>query len=172
MSRAVIQRFLSSDHDHTSCVGTALTQAEQICAERGERLTPLRKRVLELLWLSHRPVKAYDLLASLSGERKRAAPPTVYRALEFLQSAGLVHRLESLNAFIGCGRPDQRHSAQFLICVSCGDVAEMDDGALTAKISANAKRLGFHVIDEKIEVTGRCGECRRASQGSAAAGPR
>lgn len=166
MSRAVIQRFLAADHDHASCIGTALAQAEQICAGRGERLTPLRRRVLELVWLSHRPVKAYDLLASLSVERKRAAPPTVYRALEFLQEAGLVHKLESLNAFIGCGRPDQRHSAQFLICVGCGAVAEMDDAALTARIGANAKRLGFLVSDEKIEVTGRCGECRRSGQGT------
>jgi Fur family transcriptional regulator, zinc uptake regulator len=161
MSRSVIQNFPSPDHDHASCVDLALTQAEALCTARGERLTPLRRRVLELVWLSHRPVKAYDLLEALSHGRKRAAPPTVYRALEFLRDAGLVHRLESLNAFIGCARPAQRHSAQFLICEDCGAVAEMDDANLTTRIGANAKRLGFTVRAEKIEVAGHCRDCRR-----------
>lgn len=163
MSGSVIQDFPPPDHDHDHCVGDALAEAERICLARGERLTPLRRRVLELVWLSHRPVKAYDLLEALSRERKRAAPPTVYRALEFLRDAGLVHRLESLNAFLGCAKPSQRHSAQFLICEGCGAVAEMDDATLTAKIAANAKRLGFTVADEKIEVKGQCRACRQGS---------
>lgn len=163
MSRSVIQDFHAPDHDHASCVDLALGEAERLCADRGERLTPLRRQVLELVWLSHRPVKAYELLEALSHGRKRAAPPTVYRALEFLQDAGLVHRLESLNSFIGCAKPARRHSAQFLICTDCGAVAEMDDATLTAKIGANAKRLGFTVSNEKIEVTGHCRACRRGA---------
>jgi hypothetical protein len=81
-----------------------------------QRLTPLRRRVLELIWNSHLPVKAYELLSQLAQERAQAAPPTVYRALEFLQDAGLVHRIASLNAFVGCGEPLAGHVSQFLIC--------------------------------------------------------
>lgn len=159
MSRSVIQNFIAEEHDHASCVDDAIGRAEAICRTRGERLTPLRRQVLKLVWNSHHPVKAYDLLERLSNSKKRAAPPTVYRTLDFLCDAGLVHRLESLNAFIGCARPDKRHSAQFLICTQCGAVAEMDDAELTAKIDANARRLGFRVSEEKIEVAGRCRAC-------------
>lgn len=164
MSRSIIQNFISADHDHGSCIDEALERAEALCATRSERLTPLRRQVLRLVWGSHQPVKAYELLEQLSDGQKRAAPPTVYRALDFLCQTGLVHRLESLNAFIGCARPDKRHSAQFLICTRCGAVAEMDDAELTAKINASARRLGFNVTDEKIEVTGECRACRRATR--------
>ncbi|MEX2482217.1 MAG: Fur family transcriptional regulator [Gammaproteobacteria bacterium] len=160
MSRSIIQDFRNPDHDHAACVDTALTQAEALCQERGERLTPLRKRVLQLVWDSHKPVKAYDLLDHLSEGRKRAAPPTVYRVLEFLHEAGLIHRIESLNAFVGCASPARRHSAQFLICTGCATVAELDDAALSARIGASAKRLGFVVREEKIEIVGLCRECQ------------
>lgn len=160
MNPSVIQDFIAPDHDHGCCIDEALVRAESICRTRGERLTPLRRQILELVWNSHRAVKAYELLRLLSVDGKRAAPPTVYRTLDFLCDAGLVHRLESLNAFIGCARPDTRHSAQFLICTECDAIAEMDDASLTAKIDANAKRLGFIVKEEKIEVSGQCRACQ------------
>lgn len=160
MTRSIIQDFHTADHDHAGCIDAALTEAEALCLERGDRLTPLRKRVLQLVWDSHKPVKAYDLLDHLSAGRKRAAPPTVYRALEFLHGAGLVHRIESMNAFVGCARPARRHSAQFLICTACGTVAELDDARLSADINASAKRLGFTVKEAKIEIAGLCPECR------------
>ncbi|MGR8921579.1 MAG: Fur family transcriptional regulator [Gammaproteobacteria bacterium] len=163
MSRSVIQDFVNAEHDHAVCVEDAVARAESVCAARAERLTPLRRRVLELVWSSHAPVKAYDLLDRLSGDGRRAAPPTVYRALDFLRDAGLVHKIESLNAFIGCAKPERRHSAQFLICTGCGAVAEMDDADLTARIDANARRLGFSVIEENIEVAGTCRACQAAS---------
>ena len=113
------------------------------------------------MWDNHQPVKADDLLDMLAKERKRAAPPTIYRALDFLRDAGLVHKIESLNAFVGCAKPDRRHAAQFLICIGCGAVAEMDDPALTGKIAANAKRLGFRVHQETVEVEGYYASCSR-----------
>ena len=137
-----------------------MTEAAAVCNQRGARFTALRARVLEIVWRSHRPLGAYAILEVLADEGRTPAPPTVYRALDFLTEQGLVHRLASLNAFIGCPRPDMRHSAQFLICTRCGAVAEMDDASLTAKIDANARRLGFKVDDEKIEVNGTCRECR------------
>jgi len=89
-------------HDHASCVAAAVATAEKLCQERGLRFTSIRCRVLELVWGSHKPIGAYDILEVLGKESESAAPPTVYRALEFLIEAGLVHRLDSLNAFIGC----------------------------------------------------------------------
>ena len=160
MTHSIIQDFTAPDHDHASCVDAAMGAAEKLCEARGERLTPLRRRVLQLVWDSHRPVKAYELLELLADGGKRPAPPTVYRALEFLHEAGLVHRLESLNAFVGCAKPTQRHSAQFLICRACGSVAELNDAGLSAKVVARAGKLGFAVEEQRIEIKGLCPDCR------------
>ena len=92
-----------SPHDHQSCIQQALDTAANLCEQRGLNLTPIRRRVLEIVWRSHEPIGAYQILAELAKERDKAAPPTVYRALDFLIDAGLVHRIESLNAFGGCG---------------------------------------------------------------------
>ena len=100
----VANPFTAPEHDHANCIIAALDAAEAICAQRGERLTPLRRQVLELIWRGHSPVGAYDLLAMLQDERGRVAPPTIYRTLDFLCRQGFVHRLDSLQAFIGCGR--------------------------------------------------------------------
>ena len=97
-------------HDHSQCVDSALADADALCARQGVRLTALRRRVLELVWQSHKPLGAYDILGTLSEEDgRRAAPPTVYRALDFLMENGLIHRIASLNAFIGCVRPEHSH---------------------------------------------------------------
>ena len=156
----VIQDFEPHEHDHGHCMADALREAERVCAQRGERFTPLRRTVFELLWSSHKPVKAYDLLAQLAVTHDRPAPPTVYRTLDFLQEAGLVHKLESLNAYIGCGEPGRRHQGQFMICEDCGVVAELDDEALTAMIDTNARKIGFKVNDETIEISGLCRQCQ------------
>ncbi len=111
-------RFTSADHDHGHCVATALDAAASLCQRRRARLTPLRRRVLELVWRSHEPQGAYDILDTLGERGRRAAPPTVYRALDFLLGQGLIHRIESLNAFVGCRDPDTPHAGQFLICTA------------------------------------------------------
>jgi Fur family zinc uptake transcriptional regulator len=156
----VLRGFASLSHEHALCVADALRAAEARCERNGERLTDLRRRVLELVWASHEPVKAYDLLDKLRDDRTRVAPPTVYRALEFLQQLGLVHKIESLNSFVGCGEPERTHSGQFLICQRCGTVAELDDAELSIRIAQGAQRLGFQVNRETIEVLGLCGDCR------------
>jgi Fur family zinc uptake transcriptional regulator len=164
----VLRGFAGGRHDHRRCVATALSKADAACSAAGRRLTPLRRRVLELVWGSHTPVKAYDLLATLGRERAQAAPPTVYRALDFLQEAGLVHRIASLNAFVGCGEPGGAHAGQFLICERCGTVAELVAPTLSRTIAASAARLGFAVSRETIEIEGVCADCRRAGpQGGA-----
>lgn len=151
--------FPSPSHDHDHCVRDALDAAESQCRRRGARLTALRRRVLELVWTSHEPIGAYAMLGMLRQEGYAAAPPTVYRALDFLLEHGLVHRLERMNAFVGCCRPETPHSAQFLICVQCGRVAELNDAAIDKAVARGAARLGFSVRGQTIEIEGMCADC-------------
>ena len=158
--KIVLQNFISAKHNHAHCIADAMAEAEAVCLDRNERFTPLRKTVLELVWSSHKPEKAYDLLAHLASFHERPAPPTVYRALDFLREAGLVHKIQSLNAYIGCGEPHRDHQGQFLICEGCGTVAELDDSTLTSRIGQNAKKIGFKVKDETVEIIGLCQSCQ------------
>ena len=197
--------FAGDRHDHRACVEVALATAARLCLERRARLTPLRRRVLELVWRSHAPVGAYDILGRLSAEhgtaeekgttkekgtakerrpvreksttpseqgtaqgtaaeqgtRRRAAPPTVYRALEFLLAQGLIHRIESLNAYVGCVHPDGAHGGQFLICTGCGATAEVHDPRVDAAVARRAEELGFAVARKTIEVEGLCPPCQQ-----------
>ena len=162
--RETAMKSLSGDgHDHVSCVAEALQRAEDICAARGARLTKLRRHVLQLIWESgHAPIGAYELLRRLDKEHASAVPPTVYRALDFLIEQGLVHRIESLNAFVGCASPQEEHVGQFLICQSCGTAAEMNDARIDRAIEKVAAELGFATNGRVIEVRGLCPICRSA----------
>jgi Fur family transcriptional regulator, zinc uptake regulator len=146
-------------HDHRHCIADALARAEAVCRRSGGKLTEIRRRVLEIVWASHRPVGAYDILETLSAERGRVAPPTVYRALDFLVGQGLVHRIDRLNAFIGCPRPDEPHSSAFLLCRACGQVAELETDALDAALAAIAQERGFTVENRTVELAGLCVAC-------------
>ena len=139
---------------------TLLCHADAICEAKGARLTDLRRQVLGLILESGSPSGAYDLLDQLRATRHRAAPPTVYRALEFLLEHGLIHKLESLSAYVGCvSHGDAEHAAQFLICRGCGRVTELDDHELAHALAGAAKRLGFTVGKATIEAEGRCASC-------------
>lgn len=150
---------LQRGHNHTKCMTDALSVADELCAERGARMTELRRRVLSLIWESHAPVGAYAIMAMLKREGRNAMPPTVYRALDFLQEQGLVHRIASLNAFIGCSRPTDAHGAQYLICRRCGTVAEIENGAIGGAIAASARELGFDMTGQTVEIAGICRDC-------------
>ncbi|MCZ6728419.1 MAG: Fur family transcriptional regulator [SAR324 cluster bacterium] len=147
-------------HNHKSCIAQALASADQVCRSDGARLTDLRRKVLEIVWRGHDAVKAYDILERLGGERRSAKPPTVYRTLRFLLEQGLVHRLESLNAFVGCPTPAGRHESQFLICERCGWVREFHAAKLDQAIARQAKAAGFQVHKKTIEVFGLCTHCQ------------
>ena len=155
----IVSPFRPLAHAHEACIDDALAAAEEVCARRGARLTPLRRRVLELVWTRHEPVGAYDLLERLRQEGRRAAPPTVYRALDFLLDNGLVHRIESLNAYVGCGAPSDAHAGQFLICRGCGVVGELDDAEIVELVARKAGRMGFDVQRQTIEIMGLCPAC-------------
>lgn len=155
----VISPFKSERHAHSECLKSAMDAAKARCAASGMRLTSLRQRVLELVWQNHEPVKAYDILDALKQDSTASAPPTVYRALDFLQQQGLVHKIESLNAYIGCGDPSEAHSSQFFICQNCSAVAELDDADIRILFGTKANELGFSIDREHIEIKGYCHAC-------------
>ena len=147
-------------HNHDACVSEALADARAICLQQNARLTPTRERVLELVWQSHKPLGAYDVLAKLTAEGHNAAPPTVYRALDFLQQHGLVHRIASLNAFIGCAHAGEHHTGMFLICRTCGNVLELTDASVSAAIRNAAGAEAFQAESVTLEVAGICPGCQ------------
>ncbi|MFB9146441.1 transcriptional repressor [Halomonas alkalicola] len=139
-----------------------LDQAAQQCQQRGVRFTPIRRRVLEMIAEASGGLKAYDLLDRLAEEHAAARPPTVYRALEFLIDQGLVHRIESLNAYVACPCPEHTHGFQLLICRLCGRVEELHLDDVNAQLSQRARDLGFRVERQTIELLGHCEACHTA----------
>lgn len=137
-----------------------LRQAEAICTQEGETLTPLRRRVLELLIDHAAPAKAYDLLPLLDSETAKAKPPTIYRTLDFLVRMGLAHRIESLNAFVACDVGACGRSAMFLICTACGRTEECDAGHALVDLAEAAARDGFAIKRTTIEASGLCRACQ------------
>jgi len=150
-------------HDHDACKADTLATAEQLAQSRGEKLTKLRRRVLEIVLESHRPMGAYDVLGALAKDGTKPAPPTVYRALDFLRTQGFVHRIDSRNAFAACFAPDRPHRSHFLLCRACGEAVEIDDPALDAALADASVRAGFTAEGETVEITGLCAECRNPS---------
>ncbi|MGG7566162.1 transcriptional repressor [Rhodovulum sp. DZ06] len=150
-------------HDHGRCREDALAHAAQTCAAQGLRLTPVRRRVLEILLESHRALGAYEVLERLAAEGLGAKPPVAYRALEFLTANGFAHRIEKLNAFVACAHPDGpegRHTPAFLVCRACRTVAETAAPAAQPGLGAAADALGFEIETQVVEATGLCPACR------------
>jgi Fur family zinc uptake transcriptional regulator len=161
IKRKTAVQFPNKRHNHKACIADALNKADEYCHREGLRLTELRRQVLELVWGSHRPVGAYDLLQQITETGRKAAPPTVYRALEFLLDHHLIHRIDSMNAYLGCSQPGHEHNAQFFICKGCGEAAELVDRKIDNALSRDAENLGFEIEKRTIELTGTCGACRR-----------
>jgi Fur family zinc uptake transcriptional regulator len=158
LSRSV---FPAPDHDHDRCSRAALAHAERICAARAERLTPIRRQVLEALLSTHQALGAYDLIERLAAVGPPPAPITVYRALDFLVGQGFVHRIESRNAYAAC---IHRHASGdpvvFLLCERCGAVGEAAGGGVATALHAAAQAAGFTPKAPVIEVAGICAHCR------------
>src|SRR5713226_3247398 len=155
--------FPAPDHDHGRCSSDAMAIAEALCVERGQRLTPIRRKVLDVLLGSHKPLGAYEIIDRLAPKGPRPAPITAYRALDFLRENGLVHRIESRNAFIACVH---NHAAgelvAFLICERCGAVGEASSAEVTATLTSAARAAGFTPKSPVIEISGVCIHCRGA----------
>ena len=159
------QRFseFRRSHEHQRCITRAMRTAAEVCEQRRLKLTPLRLRVLELVWERHAPIGAYDILDKLSQEGLGSAPPTVYRALNFLIGAGLVHRIDTLNAYFGCEAPRTDHAAQFLVCRTCHGVTELGDPAISRLLISRVRAAGFVADAPDIEIKGVCDACRLAA---------
>ena len=141
-----------------------LALAVRICAERGGRLTALRRRIVDLMRRANRPLGAYDLLEALrDGQATAVGPPTVYRALNFLMAYGLVTKIESRNAYVLCAHPTRDHHCLFFICTCCGTSIELEDAAIEHRLIWRAGGLSFNVSRSIVEVEGTCGSCTTAT---------
>lgn len=147
------------DHDHTHCATDVLARAEALSHERGARLTPVRRRVLEILLEEHRAMGAYDVLDRLAKDGFGNQPPVAYRALEFLVDNGLAHRVRRLNAFAACMHPGEAHHPVFLICRVCNALAEAPTESVHAALQQAAEVAGFTIERSTIEALGLCPAC-------------
>ncbi|GAB4172063.1 MAG: transcriptional repressor [Wenzhouxiangellaceae bacterium] len=143
-----------------------IREVEARCERDQLRLTPIRRRVLELVIEAGGPVKGYDLLDQLKADLPGAAPPTVYRALDFLLENHFIHRLESLNAYVSCFQPNRRHSGGFLICEQCGSVTEVPGPVAGCELEEVARAQGFEPSRQVLEIYGRCRRCAAGAPAS------
>ncbi|MEM7070207.1 MAG: Fur family transcriptional regulator [Pseudomonadota bacterium] len=144
--------------DHQSCMDNALQKADLICRQRNLRFTNLRRKVLQMIWADHHPSKAYELLDKLKKDIS-AKPPTIYRALNFLMENGLIHKLNSLNAYIGCAHPLKHHECYFLICNICKNIEECYDHKLSKAIVNATYKNKFYLDSTVLEINGKCQKC-------------
>ncbi|MEX5727365.1 Fur family zinc uptake transcriptional regulator [Rhodovulum iodosum] len=151
-------------HDHSACTGNVLARAEAMAAGNGLRLTPVRRRTLEILLESHKALGAYEVLDRLAGDGFARQPPVAYRALDFLVDHGLAHRIRRLNAFCACMHPGTAHVPAFLICEGCDALAEAPGDDVARAMQAAAASAGFDIDRMSIEATGLCPACREGAR--------
>ena len=147
-------------HDHAHCIADGVAVVAATCRDKGLQLTPVRRRVLEILLSEHRAMGAYEILDTLRAEGLGSQPPVVYRALDFLVKHGFAHKVERLNAFTACSHPGESHSPAFLICRSCSAVAETAAEPAKGDLGAAAKQAGFEIEQAVVEAEGLCPACR------------
>lgn len=153
--------FPAPDHDHGRCAEDAIQHAERVCFGRGQKFTPIRRQVLAALLSSHKPLGAYEVIEELAKDMPKPAPITVYRALDFLMENGLVHRIESRNAFLACAHNhDETAVVAFLICEICGSAGEIPSTALAQSFHEAARSSGFVPKLSVVEITGTCAHCQ------------
>jgi Fur family transcriptional regulator, zinc uptake regulator len=150
-------------HDHSHCSADVLARAEDLAKSSSARLTPVRRRVLEILLEEHRALGAYDVLQRLAADGFGNQPPVAYRALEFLVDQGFAHRVDRLNAFVACMHPGEAHAPAFLICRTCNAVAEAPARPVRSALEKAAATVGFQVERSSIEAVGLCPQCKAAA---------
>ncbi|MCE2476094.1 MAG: transcriptional repressor [Alphaproteobacteria bacterium] len=155
--------FPTPRHDHGACVAAGLARAEEVCRGRRERLTENRRQVLELLLAEHRLAGAYDILERFDWKGRKPAPAQIYRALSFLETMGLVHRVASRDAYVACSSQDEGHGTVLLVCEQCGVVAEPSAAELRRIVQQLAGKSGFQLHAHTLEVIGRCPDCAVAA---------
>jgi Fur family transcriptional regulator, zinc uptake regulator len=151
--------FLDPHHDHTHCTSDLIARAERTCERRGSKLTGQRRDILSCVAQGHAAVGAYDIIERMAEQGPRPAPITIYRALDFLLAHGLVHKIESRNAFVACSHAHEGQPAALLICETCGIVAELDAPDIFQRMNEKAEAKNFMPAHTLIEMTGTCGPC-------------
>ncbi len=149
-------------HDHSQCCGDIMDSADQRLKD-GLRLTPVRRRTLEILLESHQAMGAYDVLERLAADGFGDQPPVAYRALEFLVENGLAHKINRLNAFAACMHPDDDHAPVFMICIDCKKIAEEVEADIGKTVEGMAKDAGFLPERVAVEIIGRCPACQEGT---------
>lgn len=178
--------FPQHDHDHSDCTANLMKFADRYCQQNGLRLTKLRRMVLEQVAANHKAIGAYQILDNLQAEGHKLAPISVYRSLDFLQEAGLIHRLESTNSYFACQRNfdegDRENEEQlfkrcskvdplvFLICEDCGTIGEVEESSLVNLINSVASANHFDVERSQLEIKGTCTSCQNSSLKKSQAG--
>ena len=153
--------FPDPQHDHTHCTADLIARAERACERRGSRLTGQRRDVLACVARGHSAVGAYAIIERMSEHGSRPAPITIYRALDFLLAHGLVHKIESRNAFVACSLAHDDQPAALLICETCGAVAELEIPEIFQSIFSAAEARGFHPARTLVEMSGFCDPCAK-----------
>ncbi len=154
-------KTLQGQHHHRDCIDHALQTAEKICLKKGVRLTTIRKSVLELVCTSHKAIGAYELLDLFREQAPKAKPVTIYRALDFLMEAGLVHKIESLNAFIACLQAETQHKSVILICDHCENAYEIDATSVYKSLYTLSETVQFTPQYLTLELHGLCASCQK-----------
>jgi Fur family zinc uptake transcriptional regulator len=147
-------------HNHANCISACVAAASRQCNEQGLQLTPVRRRVLEILLQQHQSLGAYDILDHLREEGLGSQPPVAYRALDFLVKHGFAHKIERLNAFIACTHPGESHAPIFMICRQCNAVAETHTNLNEGQLGQLAQEAGFQIEGTVVEVEGLCPKCQ------------
>ena len=150
---------MSACKNHKISIDKALKKAEVICNKKGVKLTKLRQKVLTLILKNHGYVKAYDLLNDLKKNDASAKPPTVYRSLDFLMEHGFIHKIQSLNAFVGCSHPDEHEDCYFLICKECKNIEECCSNKVKKVLTSTSGKNNFSPNQVTLEITGICQDC-------------
>lgn len=147
-----------------NAIAVRLDTAQKLCEERGRRLTPIRRKVLEILLQQHRSLKAYELLDEIRRIQPGAVPPTVYRALDFLAEEGLIHRLDAVNAWAACTDAGGKPHDLLVVCTHCGAVAELSDPALSQRLADKVAGIGFELSGHETELRALCRQCRTTTE--------
>ncbi len=154
---------MKKKHNHLECSKKTIKNAEEICLKFSLNLTPIRKKVLEIISANHKPSRAYDLLAKLKEAGFSDKPPTIYRALDFLIENKIVHKLSTINAYVACYGEESEEISCFLICEKCHEIEEFQDESLNKLLINIGKKRGIEIKNLNLEINFTCEECKNSA---------
>ena len=162
MVNKVSSIFPKAKHTHESCVARLNSHVAKIVDKSGKKFGANQLFVLDALIQDHKAISAYEIVERIAKTDRRLQPVQVYRALDGLLKLGLVHRLQSKNAYVVCSSIDECRAPQLFYCSSCERVAEISGGALPQHIARLAQENNFQLEHGLVELIGHCPECSGA----------